>query len=80
MATETKMNGDEPNTSEGDSKVSKPLSSKLPPWLSMAVRKPRVWKTWVRCMIATFATLILMLVQPCQYMLSFYNLRLYRQL
>ena len=41
------------------------IMSKLPPWLSMAVRKPRVWKTWVRCMIATFATMILMLVQPC---------------
>lgn len=40
--------------------------SKLPLWLHMAIRKPRVWKTWVRCMVATFATLVIMIVQPCK--------------
>jgi hypothetical protein len=65
MATETKMKAGEHELEDDGSKKSKSLSSKLPPWLSMAIKKPRVWKTWVRCMIATFATLILMLVQPC---------------
>jgi hypothetical protein len=65
MATDSKEKADSKVSSAGGEK--KGIMSKLPPWLGMAVRKPRVWKTWVRCMIATFATLILMLVQPCRF-------------
>ena len=65
MATDSKEKAESNGYSTGGEK--KGIVSKLPPWLGMAVRKPRVWKTWVRCMIATFATLILMLVQPCRF-------------
>lgn len=44
--------------------------SKLPVWIDAAIRKPRVWKTWVRCMVATFATLVLMLAQPCKSLIA----------
>jgi hypothetical protein len=63
MATDSKEKAE---SREASGKEKKGVMSKVPPWLSMAVRKPRVWKTWVRCMIATFATLVLMLVQPCK--------------
>jgi hypothetical protein len=42
------------------------LESKLPDWFTKAIRTPRMWKNFTRCMIATFATLILMLVQKCK--------------
>jgi hypothetical protein len=64
MATDSNEKAESNGHSTGGEK--KGIMSKLPPWLGMAVRKPRVWKTWVRCMVATFATLILMLVQPCK--------------
>lgn len=64
MATDSKEKPESNGHSSNGEK--KGAMSKLPPWLAMAVRKPRVWKTWVRCMIATFATLVLMLVQPCK--------------
>jgi hypothetical protein len=61
--SEPKKKSDGAPGSKEDGKKSK---SAFPPWLGMAIKKPRVWKTWVRCMIATFATLVLMLVQPCK--------------
>ena len=42
------------------------LESKLPDWFTKAIRTPRMWKNFTRCMIATFATLILVLVQKCK--------------
>jgi len=64
MATDSKEKAESNGRSESGEK--KGVMSKLPPWLGMALRKPRVWKTWVRCMVATFATMVLMLVQPCE--------------
>jgi hypothetical protein len=42
------------------------LEDKMPDWLSKAIRTPRMWKNFTRCMIATFATLILLLAQKCE--------------
>ena len=65
MATDSKEKAESNGRSTGEEK--KGIMSKLPPWLGMALRKPRVWKTLVRCMVATFATMVLMLVQPCKF-------------
>jgi hypothetical protein len=78
MATDSKEKADSNGYSTGGEK--KGIMSKLPPWLGMAVRKPRVWKTWVRCMIATFATLILMLVQPCRFTSAAHFFHMYIEL
>ena len=75
MAADSKEKAESNGHSTGGEK--KGIMSKLTPWLGMAVRKPRVWKTWVRCMIATFATLILMLVQPCKLLSIYTSVRLY---
>lgn len=37
----------------------------LPTWLSDSFSQPRIWKNFARCMIVTFATMVLMLTQPC---------------
>jgi hypothetical protein len=42
------------------------MASKLPPWLNSALRNQRTWKTFFRCMIATLATMVLMLAQKCE--------------
>jgi hypothetical protein len=44
----------------------KRIMGRLPVWLSYSLLDLRSWKTFVRCMIATFATMVLMLVQPCK--------------
>lgn len=36
------------------------ISGLIPPWAKEGVRSPRVWKNFARCMIATFATLVLL--------------------
>jgi hypothetical protein len=42
------------------------LKDQIPPWLSSAVRKPRTWKNYARCMLATLAAMVVMLVQSCK--------------
>lgn len=37
-----------------------------PAWVVDSVKLPRTWKTFARCMITTFAVLVLMLDQTCQ--------------
>lgn len=78
MATDSKEKAESNGHSTDGEK--KGIVSKLPPWLGMAVRKPRVWKTWVRCMIATFATLVLMLVQPCMFTSAAHSFHVYKKL
>ncbi len=41
--------------------------SKLPDWLIRAWKVPRTWKNFARCMIATLATMVLMLAQSCEW-------------
>ncbi|WVQ85239.1 hypothetical protein IAT38_007404 [Cryptococcus sp. DSM 104549] len=36
----------------------------LAPWFTRALNDRRQWKNWVRCMISTFACMVLMLAQP----------------
>ncbi|ORX36047.1 hypothetical protein BD324DRAFT_651951 [Kockovaella imperatae] len=46
--------------SESSTKGSK-MSAKLPPWLLKGLKNGRQWKTFIRCLVALFAALILML-------------------
>lgn len=47
-----------------------PLLAKLPSWLSAAVKDPRKWKTFVRCMVCLFANLVLLVCQPSKFTFS----------
>ena len=50
------------------------LSKITPPaWVTNAVKLPRTWKTFARCMITTFAVLVLMLDQTCQSSISSFS-------
>jgi hypothetical protein len=41
------------------------VMAKLPDWLAESLVNKRKWKTFIRCMIAVLATMVLMLVQNC---------------
>jgi hypothetical protein len=42
------------------------LKAKIPPWLTSALKDQRKWKNFVRCWVALFGGLVLMLVQACK--------------
>jgi hypothetical protein len=46
--------------------VGRRIMNKLPKWLSDSLVDVRTWKTFTRCMIATFGAMVLMLVQTCE--------------
>jgi hypothetical protein len=47
--------------------VGRRIMNKLPKWLSDSLVDVRTWKTFTRCMIATFGAMVLMLAQPCEW-------------
>lgn len=42
------------------------LQKHLPDYLLPALKSGRQWKTFARCMVATLATLVLLLAQKCE--------------
>lgn len=47
--------------------VTQKLGKMLPDYYTAAFHDPRAWKTFIRCMIAVFATLVLLLCQTCEF-------------
>ncbi|GFZ43623.1 hypothetical protein JCM24511_01343, partial [Saitozyma sp. JCM 24511] len=50
--------------SKSKESVGRRIMNKLPKWLSDSLVDVRTWKTFTRCMIATFGAMVLMLAQP----------------
>ncbi len=59
--------GDRGATSTANPEPKKGVLSKLSPpaWLTDSFKHPRTWKNFTRCMVTTFASMVLMLAQPC---------------
>lgn len=53
--------------SKSKESVGRRIMNKLPKWLSDSLVDVRTWKTFTRCMIATFGAMVLMLAQPCEW-------------
>lgn len=46
---------------------------RIPPWFTPSLTDRRQWKNFARCILATFATLILMVCQNCKSSLGKYT-------
>lgn len=54
------------STVNNEPKTKPSLMSKLPPWITEALHSKRSWKNYIRCLIATFVTMVIMVSRKSQ--------------